>query len=67
MRCKILLLFFLLGLEQAGYAQCPTGKSLWDAVEISRNDMKKSIRELLTEMLQLNRLAEKCNTISDSG
>jgi CHAT domain-containing protein len=62
-----LLLCFLLAINQVGFAQCPSGKSIWDAVEVSRNDEKKSIRELLTEMLQLNRLAEKCHIPSDSG
>ena len=64
---KKLLLCLLLGIHQMVSAQCPSGKSLWDAVEVSRNDYKKSIRELLDEMLQLNRLAEKCHTPSDSG
>src|SRR6478609_906160 len=64
---KKLMLCFLLLMHQVVSAQCPSGKTLWDAVEISRNDEKKSIRQLLSDMLGLKKLAEKCHVISDSG
>ena len=62
-----LLLCLLLVTCQAASAQCPSGKSLWDAVLVSRSEQNKSIPELLTEMLVLNKLADKCHTPSDSG
>src|SRR6478736_5067846 len=64
---KKLLLFFLLLMRLVASAQCPSGKNLWDAVEVSRNDEKKSIRQLLSHMLELNQQAVKCHVASDSG
>lgn len=49
------------------WAQCPTGTSLWKAVEVSRNDDKKSLPDLLAEMLQLGKLAGRCGLPADSG
>src|SRR6478672_11408643 len=67
MSFKRLLLCFSLVICQAASAQCPSGKALWDAVINSRSETNKSISELLAEMLQFNRLAEKCHKSSDSG
>ncbi|HSB92504.1 MAG TPA: CHAT domain-containing tetratricopeptide repeat protein [Flavitalea sp.] len=64
---KRLLLLLLVFINHPCFAQCPSGKTLWDAVEVSRNDEKKSIHQLLDEMLKLNRLALTCNAASDSG